>query len=131
MPASQRTVQVCLFIVAAIAMFGGTVQMIVGEPDTTPRLDNLHRFMAGVYLATGFISLWAGVTVRQHTTLILLIALAVLLAAVGRLVSMSQVGLPEPARVWIAYLAAELVLPAVMLAAYWAHARQRKEHGGD
>jgi Domain of unknown function (DUF4345) len=127
MPASQRTLQVCLFIVAAIAMFGGTVQMIMGQPDTTPRLDNLHRFMAGVYLSTGLISLWAGITVRQHGTLIVLIAVAVLMAAVGRLVSMSQVGLPEPARVWIAYLAAELVLPAVMLPAYWAFARRRRE----
>ncbi|MDZ7863163.1 hypothetical protein [Acidovorax sp.] len=44
----QRAVQVCLFLVAAIAVFGGTLQMFLGQPDTTPRLDNVHRFMAGV-----------------------------------------------------------------------------------
>ena len=108
MPAGQRVVQVCLFLVAAIALFGGTVQLLLGQPDTTPRLDNVHRFMAGVYLSMGFICLWAGITVRQHTTLILLIALAVFMAAVGRLVSMAMVGLPQPHAVWLAYLGSEL-----------------------
>jgi hypothetical protein len=51
MPISQRVVQVCLFLVAAIAMLGGTLQMFLGQPDTLPRLDNVHRFMAGVYLS--------------------------------------------------------------------------------
>lgn len=121
MPASQRVVQVCLFLVAAIAMFGGTLQMVMGQPDTTPRLDNLHRFMAGVYLSLGLISLWAGVTIRQQGTLIYLLALAVLLAAVGRLVSMSQVGLPQPSLPWLLYLGSELVLPVVMVLAHRAH----------
>ena len=62
MPASQRIVQVCLFLVAAIAMFGGAVQMFLGQPETTARLDNLHRFMAGVYFSVGLISFWAAFT---------------------------------------------------------------------
>jgi hypothetical protein len=123
MPAGQRVVQVCLFLVAAIALFGGTVQLVLGQPDTTPRLDNVHRFMAGVYLSMGFICLWAGITVRQHTTLILLIALAVLMAAVGRLVSMAIVGLPQPHAVWLVYLASELIVPVVML---WGHFSSRR-----
>ncbi len=57
MPVSQRIVQVCLFLVAAIAMFGGALQMYLGQPDTAPRLDNVHRFMAGVYFSTGLINL--------------------------------------------------------------------------
>ena len=117
---SQRVVRLCLFLVAAIAMFGGALQMSLGQPDTTPRLDNVHRFMAGVYFATGVISLWAGVTVRRQGTLVLLIALGVLLAGVGRLISISQVGLPEPNVVWLAYLIPELVLPVVIVAAQMA-----------
>ena len=50
MPARQRVVQICLLLVAAIALFGGAVQMVLGQPDTTPRLDNVHRFLAGIYL---------------------------------------------------------------------------------
>ncbi|EJE49702.1 hypothetical protein PMI14_05707 [Acidovorax sp. CF316] len=114
----QRAVQVCLFLVAAIAVFGGSLQMFLGQPDTTPRLDNVHRFMAGVYLSMGFIAAWAAVTVRQQGTLVYLIALGVAMAAVGRLVSMSQVGLPEPAMTWIGYLVPELVVPVVLALAH-------------
>ena len=118
--ASQRVVQVCLFLVAAIALFGGTLQMYLGEPETTPRLDNVHRFMAGVYLSTSFISFWAASTITQQGTLVYLLALGVLLAGIGRLVSISQVGLPEPAAVWLGYLVPELVLPVVIAVAHRA-----------
>lgn len=118
MPGSQRIVQVCLFLVAAIAMFGGTLQLYLGQPETTPRLDNVHRFMAGVYLATGVISLWAAITIRRQGELVYLLALGVLLAGAGRLVSISQVGLPEPAAVWLGYLVPELLLPVVIVLAH-------------
>jgi len=121
--ASQRVVQVCLFLVAAIAIFGGTVQMYLGQPSTTPRLDNVHRFMAGVYLSTGVISFWAAATIRRQGTLVFLLALGVLLAGIGRLVSISQVGLPEPAAVWLGYLIPELLLPVVIAVAQLATTR--------
>jgi Domain of unknown function (DUF4345) len=120
MPISQRVVQVCLFLVAAIAMLGGTLQMFLGQPDTLPRLDNVHRFMAGVYFSTGLINLWAAVTIRRQGTLVYLLALGVLLAGVGRLVSISQVGLPAPAGVWLGYLIPELLLPFVIAVAHAA-----------
>ena len=116
----QFIVQVCLFLIAAIALLGGTLQMYLGQPDTSPRLDNVHRFMAGVYLGTGFISLWAGLTVRQQGTLIYLLALGVLLAGVGRLVSIAKVGLPKPTGVWLGYLIPELLIPFVMAGAHYA-----------
>ena len=121
--ASQLVVRVCLLLVAAIAMFGGTVQIVLGQPDTSPRLDNVHRFMAGVYLATGIISLWAAITIRQQGTLIYLLALGVLLGGVGRLVSIGRVGLPRPATVWLGYLLPELVLPFIIAVAHYATAR--------
>jgi len=60
MPISQRTVQICLLLFAAIGLFGGTLQMSLGQPDTTPRLDNVHRFLAGIYLGCGIVARWAG-----------------------------------------------------------------------
>jgi peptidoglycan/LPS O-acetylase OafA/YrhL len=114
---SQRVVQICLLLVAAIGLFGGTLQMVLGQPDTTPRLDNVHRFMAGIYLGSGLLALWVALTVRRHETLIYLLAFAVLLGGIGRLVSISQVGLPEPAAVWLGYLVPELVLPLIIIAA--------------
>ena len=125
---SQRVVQLCLFLVGVIAVLGGTLQMYLGQPDTLPRLDNVHRFMAGVYLGTGLISFWAAGTIRRQGTLVYLLALGVLLAGIGRLVSISQVGLPAPAAVWLGYLIPELLLPAVIALAHRAtsrHARPR------
>ena len=118
--ASQLVVQVCLFLVAAIAMVGGSLQMVLGQPDSSARLDNVHRFMAGVYLSTGLIALWAALTVRQQGPLVYLLALGVLLAGIGRLVSIAKVGLPKPAAVWLGYLVPELLIPFVMAGAHFA-----------
>jgi hypothetical protein len=115
--AGQIVVRICLFLVAAIALSGGTLQMVLGQPDTSPRLDNVHRFMAGVYLGTGIISLWAAITIRQQGTLVDLLALGVLLAGIGRLVSIRKVGLPQPTAVWLGYVVPELLLPFVIVAA--------------
>jgi hypothetical protein len=117
---SQLVVRVCLFLFAAIGIFGGSVQMYLGQPDTSPRLDNVHRFMAGIYLGTGIICLWAGITVRQQSALVYLLALGVLVAGCGRLLSMAKVGLPKPSGVWLGYLIPELVLPFLMAGAQYA-----------
>jgi len=120
--ASQLVVRACLFLVAAIALFGGSVQMVLGQPDTSPRLDNVHRFMAGVYLSVGFICAWAAITIREQGFLVYLLALGVLLAGIGRLVSIGKVGLPKPRSVWLGYLIPELVLPFVIAVAHHARA---------
>ena len=115
---SQRIVQVCLLLFAARCLFGGALQMYLGQPQTAPRLDNVHRFMAGVYFGTGIICLWAGITVRQQGVLVYLLALGVLLAGTGRLVSISQVGVPEPEALWLGYLVPELLVPWIMIVAH-------------
>jgi Domain of unknown function (DUF4345) len=76
--------------------------------------------MAGIYFSTGLINLWAGITIRQQGTLVYLLALGVLLAGVGRLVSIRRVGIPKPTAVWIGYLVPELVLPFVIVVAHHA-----------
>ncbi|HTT09303.1 MAG TPA: DUF4345 family protein [Burkholderiaceae bacterium] len=118
--ASQIVVRICLFLVASIALLGGALQMYLGQPDTSPRLDNVHRFMAGVYFSTGLINVWAAVTIREQGTLVYLLALGVFLAGVGRLVSIAKVGLPKPAAVWLGYLVPELLLPIVIAVAHRA-----------
>jgi hypothetical protein len=119
MSTSQLVVQICLFLVAAIALSGGALQMFLGQPDTSARLDNVHRFMAGVYFSTGLIALWAAITIRQQGFLVYLLALGVLLAGTGRLVSISKVGLPKPTAVWLGYLIPGVVLPVVIAVAHY------------
>lgn len=115
--ASQHVVQLCLLLFAAIALLGGALQMSLGQPQTTPRLDNVHRFMAGIYFGCGLICLWAALTVRDQHVLVFLIAFSVFLAGCGRLLSMSKVGVPEPRKVWLGYLVPELLVPCIMVVA--------------
>lgn len=124
MPTSQRIVQICLFLAAAIALIGGPLQMYLGQPETTPRLDNIHRFLGGIYFGCGIIVLWAAITVRQQGTLIYLIALTVLIAGLGRLSSMLIVGVPQPPAAFYGYLVPELVLPVVLALAHRASTRR-------
>jgi hypothetical protein len=116
---SQIIEQTCLFLIAAIAIFGGSLQFYLGQPQTSPRLDNVHRFMAGVYLSTGFIALWAALTLPAQGDLIYLLALGVLLAGCGRLVSIKKVGLPKPTAVWLGYLIPELLIPFILGGAHY------------
>lgn len=120
---SQRIIQICLFLVAGICFFGGALQMYLGEPETTPRLDNVHRFLAGVYFSMGPIAVWTAMTIRKQDTLIYLIAFGVLMAGVGRLISMKIVGLPGP--VFLGYLIPELAIPVIMAIAQTV-ARRKK-----
>ena len=110
----RKAARIALYAVAVIAIAGGALQMALGAPEATARLDNVHRFLAGVYLGVGFICLWAAATIRRQDSLVGLIGLGVLLSAVGRLVSMAIVGLPEPSAPWIAYLVVELALAATL-----------------
>ena len=116
--ASQIVVQVCLFSFSAIALFGGALQFYLGQPDTSPRLDNVHRFMAGIYFATGLICIHTALTIREQDRLVYIIAFGVFLAGCGRLVSIRKVGMPEPRALWLGYLIPELTVPII---AAWAH----------
>src|SRR6185312_7341181 len=117
MPAAERVVQVCLYLFAAIAIVGGSLQFVLGQPHTEPRLDNVHRFMAGIYFGCGLICFRAAFTVATQGTLVYLLAVGVFIAGLGRLVSMSRVGLPKPPAVWLGYLVPELLAPVVVATA--------------
>ena len=109
---AQRIIQICLFLLALITLYGGALQMYLGEPETTARLDNIHRFMAGVYLSMGPLAIWAAITIRKQNELIYFLSFSVFMAGIGRLISMSIVGLPS--KIFLIYLIPELIFPIVM-----------------
>jgi hypothetical protein len=115
MLASQRITQISLYLISAIAIMGGALQMYLGRPETLPRLDNVHRFMGGIYLMCGVIALWTAATIQRHDMLIMLLAAAVLVGGLGRVLSIVKVGLPDPAALWIGYLVPELVFPFIII----------------
>ena len=112
---AQRIIQICLFLLALITLYGGTLQMYLGEPETTARLDNIHRFMAGVYFSMGPLAIWAAITIRKQNELIYLLSFSIFMAGLGRLISMSIVGLPS--KIFLIYLIPELIFPIIMIVA--------------
>ena len=127
--ANQLIIQICLFLVAAISIFGGALQMYLGEPETTPRLDNIHRFMAGIYFSMGPLAIWAAITIRKHNHLIFLLAFSVLMAGIGRLISMRIVGIPGD--IFLIYLIPELAIPFIMIISQISLNKKLKDTGGD
>jgi len=109
---AQRIIQICLFLLALITLYGGALQMYLGEPETTARLDNIHRFMAGVYFSMGPLAIWVAITVRKQNELIYFLSFSVFMAGLGRLISMSIVGLPS--KIFLIYLIPELIFPIIM-----------------
>lgn len=112
---SQRITQIGLFLFAFIALTGGAVQFFLGEPEVSARLDNIHRFMAGVYFGCGTICAWAAWNIRTQGTLVMLIALCGFMGGLGRVLSMSKVGIPEPHALWLGYLTPELAVPVIIV----------------
>ena len=58
--AEEIIIRVCCWILFGIASPGGTIQFLGGQPDTTARLDNIHRFLAGIYFSAGLIAFYNG-----------------------------------------------------------------------
>ena len=114
---AQIILQICLYLFALIAVIGGSLQLYLGQPETSPRLDNSHRFMAGIYLSTGLICFWVARTLSHELVLVGLLALAAFIGGIGRIISIRKVGIPQPAALWLGYLIPELILPLIMLAA--------------
>ena len=124
---NQRIIQGCLFMLAVIALFGGGLQMYLGEPEINPRLDNIHRFMAGVYFSMGPLAIWTAITIRKHNELIFFLAFSVFLAGIGRLISMSIVGIPGD--IFLIYLIPELSIPFIMIISQISLNKKLKDTG--
>ena len=122
---NQIIIQICLFMLAAISLFGGALQMYLGEPEISPRLDNIHRFMAGVYFSMGPLAIWTAITIRKHNHLIFFLAFSVFMAGIGRLISMNVVGVPS--NIFLIYLAPELSLPFIMIVSQISLNRKLRE----
>ena len=126
---AQRIIQICLFLLALITLYGGALQMYLGEPEISPRLDNIHRFMAGVYFSMGPLAIWAAITIRKHNHLIFLLAFSVLMAGIGRLISMRIVGIPGD--IFLIYLIPELAIPFIMIISQISLNKKLKDTSGD
>jgi len=95
----EIALQILLGLVAFICLAGGMNLLIKGTtsflPEATapqPTLDNLFRFLSGIYFALGFLMAYVVINVHEINTLIYFIGLVVIFSGLGRLYSRIKVG---------------------------------------
>jgi hypothetical protein len=95
----ELLLQILLGMVSLICLAGGTNLLLKGAssflPESTPPqpiLDNLFRFLSGIYFSLGFLVAWATYNLHQINGLVYLIGLVVICSGLGRLYSRTKVG---------------------------------------
>ncbi|GAB1445663.1 hypothetical protein MASR2M41_13770 [Flammeovirgaceae bacterium] len=95
----QLTLQILLGTVSLICLAGGMNLLVKGAgsflPETVstpPVLDNLFRFMSGIYFSLGFLMVWATFNVDKTNELNYFIGVVVMSSGLGRFYSTIKVG---------------------------------------
>src|SRR5690606_32120959 len=95
----ETTLQIILGIIALICFLGGVNLLTKGVqyflPKETPPqiiLDNVLRFLSGIYLGMGFLYTWAVMKIAEINDLVYLLGIIVLFSGLGRLYSRIKTG---------------------------------------
>jgi len=95
----ELSLRILLVLVTLICLLGGTNLLLKGAnfylPETTATqrvLDNLFRFLSGIYFGLGFLMAWVVFHFREVNNLIYFIGLVVVCSGLGRLFSRAKVG---------------------------------------
>lgn len=93
------TISILLGIVALICFLGGINIMIKGAKSFLPKetppqlvLDDLIRFLSGIYLGSGFLFAYAAFNVELLGNVVYLLGIIVMFSGFGRLYSRFKVG---------------------------------------
>ena len=91
--------RILLGLVTLICLLGGLNLLIKGAgsflPESSPKqpaLDNLFRFLSGIYFSMGFLMLWVDFNFNLVGDLIYFIGIIVIFSGLGRLYSRLKVG---------------------------------------
>lgn len=95
----EIVLQILLGLVALICILGGLNLLIKGStsflPEATqalPVLDDLFRFLSGIYFGLGFLMAWVVFNFHEVNDLIYFIGIVVIFSGLGRLYSRIKVG---------------------------------------
>jgi hypothetical protein len=93
------SLQILLGLVALICFLGGTNLLLKGVHAFLPAnlppqliLDNLMRFLSGIYFSLGFLMVWIVIHVDTAGDIIYFIGIVVTFSGLGRLYSRTKVG---------------------------------------
>lgn len=95
----ELTLRILLSVLTIICFLGGLNILIKGAGyflpkgcATLPVLDNLIRFLSGIYFGLGFLLVWSIINLQNIQELIYFIGIIVVFSGLGRLYSRSKVG---------------------------------------
>jgi len=95
----ELTLKILLGLVTLICFFGGMNLLIKGANSFLPEsarpqavLDNLFRFLSGIYFGLGFLMAWVLFHVDEVHDLIYFIGIVVIFSGLGRLYSRMRIG---------------------------------------
>lgn len=95
----ELTVRILLGIVSLICFLGGINLLIKGANSFLPEtilpqriLDNLVRFLSGIYFSLGFLLAWVIFHFDHETDIVYFIGLTVIFSGLGRVYSRIKVG---------------------------------------
>jgi len=95
----EATIQIILGILSVICFLGGANILIKGAGYFLPKeippqvtLDNVIRFLSGVYFGMGFLVAWAVFNVQEINDLIYFLGIVVCCSGLGRLYSRIKLG---------------------------------------
>jgi hypothetical protein len=119
----ELALQILLGLVALICLLGGLNLLLKGAgpflPGATPppRLDNLFRFLSGIYFGLGFLMSWVVFHFHKVNDLIYFIGLVVIFSSLGRLYSKTKVGSAEKYFEYI--MVVEIILGSSIVLLQW------------
>ncbi|MEM6857186.1 MAG: DUF4345 domain-containing protein [Pseudomonadota bacterium] len=113
---------VCL-IIALVPLYFGTTQMLEGAGSVSPALDSQYRYMSGLYIALGCGMLLVALQAERSPLLAIVVIMAAFMGGIGRLVSLGEVGMPNPRQHTGMFI--ELSMP-LLLVWLWVISRQAK-----
>ena len=115
----KRGLQIVLGILSLIPMLVSVLGVTQGaarflpENSIAANFDSHYRYITGYYLSLSAIAWWIIPNIEKQTTLLRIICGSIFFGGIGRLVSMFQVGIPQPASIGFTML--ELLLPLLCI----------------
>ena len=95
----ELILQILLGAVSLICLTGGMNLLLKGAASFLPKpsppqpiLDNLFRFLSGIYFGLGFLMAWVVFNLQKTNDLIYFIGIVVICSGLGRLYSRTKVG---------------------------------------
>lgn len=95
----ELSIQLLLGLVALIGFAGGANLMLKGaqnflpkDTKTSPILDDLFRFLSGIYFGAGFLYAYMAFHVSQYNPIVYFLGIIVVFSGLGRLYSRLKMG---------------------------------------